>query len=584
VSLQTFFNNFAFLADAPNGVAILRDLVLRLAIQGQLVPQEASDEPASKLIERILEERWKKAEEIESKLPSPLPPIPLDEMPFKLPNGWAWERLGNLGDTNIGLTYSPKDISSDGVPVLRSGNIQNGKLDLSNLVRVALDPKPSVLVTVGDLLICARNGSRALVGKAAIIDRLVERTAFGAFMAVFRSRMNPYLYYFIASPLFRHMIDEVSTTTINQITQANLRSTIAPVPPLAEQERIVAKLDELMGICDELDSRQQARRKSRVRLNNVTLALLNKAALLAPKDFEQASMRLSANFSSLYDSVDCVAKLRSTILQLAVQGKLVRQDPKEEQATYLLKAIEEERKKLVTISELKKLDPTREFDSDKLQLSLPEGWAWTRLGEISLKLGAGSTPLGGRSIYREDGIKFLRSQNVWNGGLRLDRVAYVSEEIHQDMSGTQVQPGDVLLNITGASIGRSSLVPEDIGEANVSQHVSIIRLVDKRLRFFIHLCIISPYIQDSIMQTQVGISREGLSMRSLKEFVLPIPPLEEQKRIVAKTNQLMTLCDELEDKLRKAESHSEDLMSAAVQHVLTLTTESPNFTERKRFK
>ncbi|HZI88240.1 MAG TPA: N-6 DNA methylase [Pyrinomonadaceae bacterium] len=255
LNLQTFFDNFAFLTDAPNGVGKLRQLILRLAIQGHLVSQDISDEPASKLIARILEERRNTAERNGMKMPSPLPPIPLDEMPFNLPKGWAWERLGNLGDTNIGLTYSPKDIDKDGVPVLRSGNIQKGKLDLSNLVRVALDPKPSVLVTVGDLLICARNGSRALVGKAAIIDRLLERTAFGAFMAVFRSRLNPYLYYFIASPLFRQMIDEVGTTTINQITQANLRSTIAPVPPFAEQERIVAKIEKLMALCDELEAK-----------------------------------------------------------------------------------------------------------------------------------------------------------------------------------------------------------------------------------------------------------------------------------------------------------------------------------------
>lgn len=153
------------------------------------------------------------------------------EIPFELPSGWAWERLGSIGETNIGLTYSPKEVSDVGIPVLRSGNIQNGKLDFEGLVRVKGDPKHSVMVQDGDLLICARNGSRALVGKVALIEDLIEPAAFGAFMTIFRSEMNQYLYHFIRSPLLRQMIDEVNTTTINQITQGNLRSTLAPIPP-----------------------------------------------------------------------------------------------------------------------------------------------------------------------------------------------------------------------------------------------------------------------------------------------------------------------------------------------------------------
>jgi type I restriction enzyme S subunit len=350
-----------------------------------------------------------------------------------------------------------------------------------------------------------------------------------------------------------------------------------PLAPLEEQKRIVARVDELMKLCDELEARQQARCESRVRLNKVTLAPLNNPSL-APEEFGRAADHLANNFAVLYDSAETVDLLRSTILQLAVQGKLVPHDVGEESATPLLRAIEAKRKELVSSSDLKKLTPTRVFDPDKSPLSLPQGWDWTQLGRISLKLGAGSTPPGGRSVYREEGVKFIRSQNVWNDGLRLDGIAFISEETHEDMSGTQVEPGDVLLNITGASIGRSSIAPEDIGEANVSQHVSIIRLVDKRLRFFIHLCVISPYFQRSIMQTQVGISREGLSMKSLKEFVLPIPPLEEQDRIVAKVNQLVALCDELEAKLRKADSDSEKAMNAAVRHVLSSAAEPPILT------
>jgi type I restriction enzyme S subunit len=136
------------------------------------------------------------------------------------------------------------------------------------------------------------------------------------------------------------------------------------------------------------------------------------------------------------------------------------------------------------------------------------------------------------------------------------------------MNGTFVEQGDILLNITGASIGRSSIVPDNFDEGNVNQHVSIIRLIDKTIREYIHLCIISPYIQNLIMSEQVGISREGLSMNRLKEFLIPIPPLAEQKRIVEKVEHLMGLFDELESKLRSSRGDSEKLMDSVVKGLL----------------
>ncbi len=244
--------NLLFHPSYPILPADLRKSILTLAVQGKLVPQDPCDESADALLARLTSRdiqnngRRRKSEPIQAFTP--------DEIPFELPSGWAWERLGNIGDTNIGLTYSPQDVSDVGIPVLRSSNVQNGKLDFEDLVRVKCEPKQSVMVQDGDLLICARNGSRALVGKVAVIECLKEPAAFGAFMAIFRSEVNQYLYHFIRSPLFRQMIDEVNTTTINQITQNNLRATLAPIPPLAEQRRIVAKVDQLMALVDQMEA------------------------------------------------------------------------------------------------------------------------------------------------------------------------------------------------------------------------------------------------------------------------------------------------------------------------------------------
>lgn len=250
--------------------ADLRKTILTLAVQGKLVPQDPNDEPAETLVARLKAELSEKSSG--RRKGEPLPETAPEEIPFELPNGWIWERLGAIGDTNIGLTYSPQNVSDSGIPVLRSSNIQNGKLDFADLVRVNSEPKQSVMVKDGDLLICARNGSRALVGKVALIENLDEPAAFGAFMAIFRSGINRYLYLFISSPLFRRMIDEVNTTTINQITQSNLRTTLAPIPPLAEQNRIVAKVDELMKLVDQLEAQLTTARTTGENLLNALLA------------------------------------------------------------------------------------------------------------------------------------------------------------------------------------------------------------------------------------------------------------------------------------------------------------------------
>ncbi|HYR07104.1 MAG TPA: restriction endonuclease subunit S, partial [Longimicrobium sp.] len=176
------------------------------------------------------------------------------------------------------------------------------------------------------------------------------------------------------------------------------------------------------------------------------------------------------------------------------------------------------------------------------------------------------------------GVKFLRSQNVWNKGLRLGDVAHVPANVHRQMSGTAIEPGDVLLNITGASIGRSAVVPDDFDEGNVSQHVSIVRPVDRETRRFLHICFIAPFFQSFIYQAQVGISREGLSKARLAELPVPLPPLPEQRRIAAKVDELMALCDELEARQQRRVLLRTRLNRSALHH-LTAATDNADLAE-----
>ena len=550
---------------APDGVKKLRELILSLAMQGKLVPQDPSDQSARELLKEIEAEKSRLVKDGKIKASKALPEIKPDEVPYDLPKSWEWVRLGEIGETNIGLTYAPSDISDIGTPVLRSNNVQNGKLDLTDLKRVNKDVKENVLVQQGDLLICARNGSKALVGKTALITGLTENMAFGAFMAIFRSRVNEYLLYFINSPLFRTMIDEVNTMTINQITQNNLKSTIFPLPPIAEQRRIVAKIDELMARCDELEKLRQVHAQNQITVHNAALNQLLTAK--DHNDFKTSWHFITQHFGELYSVKANVTELRKAILQLAVMGKLVPQDPNDQPASELLKEIEKEKEKLIKEGKIKASKLLSEIKPDEIPCDLPNGWKWVILDDIVSKIGSGSTPRGGKESYLTEGLPFLRSQNIWNDGIKLDDVAFISEETHDKMSATTVMSMDILLNITGASIGRCAIVPDDFKEANVSQHVTIIRCVNPEIRRFIHFLLISPYGQSMIWSRQVGMSREGLSKKVLEQFQILLPPLAEQHRIVAKIDQLMTLCDELEKQIDAAESKQTNLLNSLMAKV-----------------
>ena len=177
---------------------------------------------------------------------------------------------------------------------------------------------------------------------------------------------------------------------------------------------------------------------------------------------------------------------------------------------------------------------------DEIPFEVPEGWSWCRLLSLSIKIGAGSTPTGGAAVYTTSGIKFIRSQNVYDDGLFLDDVAYIPEEINQKKSGSIVKSKDILLNITGGSIGRCALVSDDFDIANVNQHVMIIRLANLELRKYIHSVVISPYIQEQIISRQVGSGRGGLSAETLSTFLIPLPPLNEQVSINRKLNECIS--------------------------------------------
>ena len=229
----------------------MKKSILQLAIQGKLVEQRPEEGTAEELYQQIQEEKQQLIRTGKIKNEKPLPEITKDEIPFDIPESWKWVRLGIVGYTNIGLTYSPKDVTTDGTIVLRASNIQDGKMDYVDIVKVKMKIPENKMCHKGDILICVRNGSKRLVGKSAIVDN--DNMSFGAFMAIFRSPFNEYIFQVINSAYFRNsLLGDTGTTTINQITQDMIKNVLIPLPPTAEQRRIVAELVKILPLCEML--------------------------------------------------------------------------------------------------------------------------------------------------------------------------------------------------------------------------------------------------------------------------------------------------------------------------------------------
>lgn len=549
-------------AGSVYGIKKLRELILELAVRGKLVPQDPNDEPASELLKRIQADKAKLIAEGKLKKEKPLAAIGEDEKLFELPLGWDWLRVGSLGDWGAGATPL-RSISSyygGSMPWFKSGELTADFIDTAEekVTELALKECSLRLNQPGDVLIAMYG---ATIGKASILK--VPATTNQAVCACTPNGciFNRYLLLMLKA-MKANFVGQGAGGAQPNISREKIIATLTALPPLAEQHRIVAKIDELMALCDQIENQHLNAAGAHETLVSALLDTLTHSQNAT--EFQSNWQRITEHFDVLFTTEASIDALKQTLLQLAVMGKLVPQDPNDEPAGELLKRIQAEKAKLIAQGKLKKEKPLAPITEDKKPFELPKGWEWVRLNELLSKIGAGSTPLGGKQIYVNEGVPFLRSQNIWDDGLKLDDVAYITHEIHQKMSGTHVCAGDLLFNITGASIGRCAIVPKDFGIGNVSQHVTIIRLLFKDALGFIHLVLISEHVQQAVMDVQVGVSREGLSIGKLGQFMIPIPPLAEQHRVVAKVDELMALCVQLKTRIQQASRQQQLLADALV--------------------
>ena len=393
-----------------------------------------------------------------------------ENVPFEVPSSWVWTTVGDIAESNIGLTYKPSDICDDGVPVYRSNNIQNRRIDKTELVRVNAKILDKQYLAVGDLLICARNGSRRLVGKCALIENLSEPSAFGAFMAVCRSAYNPWIYLLLNTGYFNRYLDDSNSTAINQVTQSMLLAFRVPFPPKKEQDRIIYEISKWFDLIDMIE-------KSKEELQVI------------------------------------ISTTKSKILDLAIHGKLVPQDPTDEPASELLKRI----------------NPKAEIISDNGHYQkLPEGWCLCLLNDVLKEVFAGGDkPLIFSKNKSEENYIPIYANGTENKGL----FGFTNK--------AQVYERCLTISARG-TIGFTCIreVP----------FVPIVRLITAIPLPVINLLFLKHQIDTMLSYTE-GSSIPQLTIPTIKRMPIILPPLKEQFRIVAKIEELFALLDTIKAQL-----------------------------------
>ena len=460
----------------------LRQKILDLAIHGKLVPQDPNDEPASVLLERIKAEKERLIREGKIKRPKRAKaacdkPHYQKEDPFGIPDSWRWTTIEDIAESNIGLTYKPSDICDNGIPVYRSNNIQNRRIDITDLVRVDTKILNKQYLAIGDLLICARNGSRRLVGKCAIIQELSEPSSFGAFMAVCRSAYNPWIYLLLNTSYFDRYLDDSNSTAINQVTQSMLLTFRVPFPPKKEQDRIIEEVNKWFKLIETIEKRRE----------NLQTA---------------------------------ISTTKSKLLDLAIHGKLVPQDPNDEPASKLLKRI----------------NPKAEIACDNAQYGkLPEGWCQCTLKDIGF---FESGYAFSSDEYNPNGVPLIRISNITNdGNIDLSSCVYI-----QDCNNSKViiHEGDLLIAMSGATTGKMGIYRHKTN-ALLNQRVGNLKCSEawyqRHRDYFMYAK--SGYI----LKISYGGAQPNISAKAILDIKIDLPPLNEQHRIVAKIEELFAQLD-----------------------------------------
>ena len=473
----------------------LKNAILQEAIEGRLVPQDPNDEPASVLLQRIRAEKERLVKEGKLKKKDLVEtPISEDEIPFEIPESWEWCKLGTIAALIGGFAFKSHEYTSSGSRVIRISDITENGFINKNVVRFPFTDKLSQYVILeGDILMAMTGGT---VGKSLYVRYLPEENmVLNQRVALIRPNIvfTDYIDYVIKSQHIQGIITEAKNSTNDNISMGDLYNFPIPLPPLAEQKRIVAKIEELLPKVEEYGKAQEA-------LDNLNEEL--------PE------------------------RLKKSVLQEAIEGRLVPQDPNDEPASVLLAKIRKEKEQLVKAGKLKKKDLIETpITEDEIPFDIPESWEWVKFGAvISLLSGRDLAPQDYNDL--NNGIPYITgASNFEDGELLINRWT--------DKPITISRKGDLLITCKG-TIG--TMAYNDVGEIHIARQVMAIN------SYFLNLDYIKYFLMRQVYELEKkaksiipGISREDVLNSSF-----PLPPLAEQKRIVAKIEEVFKEIDKLE--------------------------------------
>ncbi len=536
---------FELLATAPGGVARLRELVLSLAVQGKLVPQDPSDETASSLLQRIHEEKDVLVAAGKIKRDKVSPTVAIDEAPFDLPDTWLWTKLGAVAKKiTDGTHHSPANFAAGDFKYLSAKNIKSWGIDLTDVTYVPAavhreiysrcDPEP------GDILYIKDGATTGVL----TINTLREQFSLLSSVGVVKPSCglaSEYLALLMRSPFFyQAMRDGMTGVAITRVTLSKLGAALVPLPPLAEQARIVARVDELMRLCDALEAKGRLEAEQHARLLGTLLGTLTDSS--TPEELAANWQRVADHFDLLLDRPEAVDALEQTILQLAVRGLLVPQDAADVPAQELSVQIQRLRKSR------RKITPP---DSDAIAdagVELPSGWSWCSVDQVSADDETAITdgPFGANlkteHYIEAEGFRVIRLQNIGAGVFRDEHRAYIDEERYNRLIRHAAHAGDIVVaGLVDESI-RCCIVPEGVGAAIVKADCYRFAVHENVSTEYLCLYLCSETAHRFASAHHHGLTLTRIGLGNFRSVPVPLPPAGEQRRIVARVNELRRFC------------------------------------------
>ncbi len=541
---------------APDGIAKLRELILTLAMQGKLVEQDPNDSPASELLKEIEKENQRLIAEKKIKKQKPSLPIKPEEVPYELPQGWEWVRLGGVAEINGGYAFKSSQYTDDGVRVIRISDFDERGFKNDKVVRYPFSSElKSFQLEANNILMAMTGGT---VGKSLLVKSMSEPMVVNqrvATIKVYSQVLSDYINGLIRTRLIQSAIQSAKNSTNDNISMSDITGFMVPLPPFSEQHRIVARIDQLMKRCDELEKLRKDREEKRLKVHAAAI----KQLLDAPENTGWPFIQ--QQFGELYTVKENVAELRKAILQLAVMGRLVPQDPNDPPASELLKEIEKENQRLIAEKKIKKQKPSLPIKPEEVPYLLPRGWAWVRVEDV-FNTTSGTT--FDAALEKEAGSYAY----VKVGDMNLQ-----GNELVIETSSRYVDPDEKMLR---SLISTGSVIFPKRGGAIATNKKRIIRnpvFVDLNIMAITPIFgVLTEYAYLWLSTLDLALLNTGTSVpqinhKDIDPLPFPIPPLAEQHRIVARIDQLMALCDKLDSQIDAATNKQDVLLNAVMARV-----------------